>query len=147
MISLWILAILTILAVGIGHRVSMGLRLARYQKDKLKGLYLAKAGLKVLIVEKNDKPGGCCVSFKRNGIRFDAGVHVIGSCNKNGVLYRILKNLGIKQEFVRLNPTDRFFFGEDKIEVPNEINKYAAYLQQHFPNEKSKISNFFEELI
>jgi hypothetical protein len=51
MVSLWILAILTILAVGIGHRVSMALRLSRYQKDKLKGLYLAKAGLNIAILE------------------------------------------------------------------------------------------------
>lgn len=32
------------------------------------GCYLAKAGLKVLIVEKNANPGGYCVSFKEKGI-------------------------------------------------------------------------------
>lgn len=51
MLSLWILAILSVLAVGIGHRVSMSLRLSRYQRDKLKGLYLANAGLKLAIAE------------------------------------------------------------------------------------------------
>ena len=33
------------------------------------GCYLAKAGLKVLIVEKNDKPGGYCSSFERDGFK------------------------------------------------------------------------------
>lgn len=58
MISLWVLAILTILAVGIGHRVSMALRMSRYHRDSLKALSLARAGLNVAIAEiekdKND---------------------------------------------------------------------------------------------
>jgi len=50
-ISLWILAILTVLAVGIGHRVAMSLRMSRYQKDSLKAFYLAKAGVNLAIAE------------------------------------------------------------------------------------------------
>jgi type II secretory pathway component PulK len=51
MMGLWILAILTILAVGLGHRVSMGLRMSRYQRESLKASYLAKAGLNLMIAE------------------------------------------------------------------------------------------------
>lgn len=43
--------ILTILAVSIGHRVSLALKLSRYHRDKLKALYLAKAGVNRAIVE------------------------------------------------------------------------------------------------
>lgn len=43
--SLWIVAILSILAIGIGFRVSLELRLARYGMDRLKSLYLAEAGI------------------------------------------------------------------------------------------------------
>ncbi|MDD5436231.1 MAG: type II secretion system protein GspK [Candidatus Omnitrophica bacterium] len=42
--SLWILSILAILAVGIGLRVSIEARLAKNNMDRLKSLYLAKAG-------------------------------------------------------------------------------------------------------
>ncbi|MDD5428425.1 MAG: type II secretion system protein GspK [Candidatus Omnitrophica bacterium] len=42
--SLWILAILSIFAVGIGFRVSIEARLAKYNMDSLKALYIAKAG-------------------------------------------------------------------------------------------------------
>ncbi|MFA6321273.1 MAG: hypothetical protein WCY36_05385 [Candidatus Omnitrophota bacterium] len=42
--SLWILAILSILAMGIGFRVSIEARLAKYNIDSLRALYLAKAG-------------------------------------------------------------------------------------------------------
>ena len=43
--SLWILAILSILTMGIGFRVSIEARLAKYNMDRLKGLYLARAGV------------------------------------------------------------------------------------------------------
>ncbi len=55
-IILWIMIILAMLAVSIGHRVSMSLRLSEYQKDRLKAYYLAKAGLNLAINEIiNDK--------------------------------------------------------------------------------------------
>lgn len=43
--SLWILTILSILAAGIGFRVSIEARLSKYNIDRLKGEYLAKAGV------------------------------------------------------------------------------------------------------
>lgn len=48
-VTLWILVVLTVLAVSIAHRVSLGLRLCRYQRDSVRALYLAKAGLNLAI--------------------------------------------------------------------------------------------------
>ncbi len=48
------MVILSILALGVGHRVSIALRLSRYQKDSLKALCLAKVGLN-LAIEEIDK--------------------------------------------------------------------------------------------
>lgn len=50
-ISLWILAVLTMLAVSLGYRVPLALKLSGYQKDKTKALYLTKAGINREIVE------------------------------------------------------------------------------------------------
>lgn len=50
-ISLWILLILTMLAMSISHRVALSLRLTRYQKESLKAIALAKAGLNRAIIE------------------------------------------------------------------------------------------------
>lgn len=50
-----------IFAVGLGHRASINLKLARYQKDSLKAYYLAKSGInkaiKVLQQDENDYDG------------------------------------------------------------------------------------------
>ena len=54
--SLWILSILAILAVGIGFRVSIEARLAKYNMDSMKSLYLAKAGIVKSIYRLSRRP-------------------------------------------------------------------------------------------
>jgi general secretion pathway protein K len=44
-VSLWILAILSILALGIGLRISIQARLCQYHMDRMRALYLARAGV------------------------------------------------------------------------------------------------------
>ncbi|OGW92774.1 MAG: hypothetical protein A3K16_06015 [Omnitrophica bacterium RIFCSPLOWO2_01_FULL_45_24] len=43
--TLWILAILSVLTVGVGFRVSIEARLSKYNMDRLKAEYCAKAGI------------------------------------------------------------------------------------------------------
>jgi type II secretory pathway component PulK len=45
MISLWILAIISLLCVSLAHRVVVDLKLAKFQKDRLQCLYIAKAAV------------------------------------------------------------------------------------------------------
>ena len=61
------------------------------------GCYLAKAGLKTLIVEKNSKVGGYCTSFERKGYYFDPCAHYLSSLRRDGLLRRILKELEIDE--------------------------------------------------
>lgn len=50
-VTIWILVILTMLAVGIGHRNSIGVKLNRYSIDRLRSYYLAKAGVQAVMKE------------------------------------------------------------------------------------------------
>ncbi len=50
-VTIWMLIILTMLAVGIGHRNSIGVKLNRYAIDRLKSYYIAKAGVQAVIKE------------------------------------------------------------------------------------------------
>ncbi|MBU2034919.1 MAG: FAD-dependent oxidoreductase, partial [Candidatus Omnitrophica bacterium] len=59
------------------------------------GCYLAKAGLKTLVVEKNVNVGGYCTSFTRKGFRFDACVHFLSTLRKEGKFHKILNNIGL----------------------------------------------------
>lgn len=56
MISLWILSILVILAISIGNRAAISLKLARNQRDGLKAYLCAKSGIyKAIKVLDNDE--------------------------------------------------------------------------------------------
>jgi len=63
-IILWILAILAIIAVGVGHRVSMAVRLTAYQRDGAKALALAQAGVNKAIIELERDASGSVDSLR-----------------------------------------------------------------------------------
>lgn len=109
------------------------------------GCYLTKAGMKVLIVEKNAKPGGYCTSFTRDGFQFDACVHSLSSLRDNGNLKIILNELDLYKKiiFERLNPSDIIITPKDKITFWNDPNKTIRELQYTFPDEAENIVCFF----
>ena len=53
-------------------------------------VYLARAGQKILLVEKNEEFGGLVNSFKSGGFRFEAGVRALESA---GIILPMLKDL------------------------------------------------------
>lgn len=110
------------------------------------GCYLVKAGLKTLIVEKNANPGGYCTSFMRNGFRFDACAHSLGSLRSDGIIANILKELSVNKriDFIRYNPQDVVLAPDDKISFWNDSNKTVYELQQKFPKEALNIKRFFQ---
>ena len=109
------------------------------------GCYLAKAGLKTLIVEKNAKPGGYCTSFSRKGYHFDACVHALSSLRENGLLNKILTELGVinRLKFNRHDPSDIIITPEFKIKMFHNLNKIIAEFQKYFPEEKIQLDKFF----
>ena len=112
------------------------------------GCYLAKAGLKTLIVEKNVYPGGYCCSFKRGKYKFDACVHALSSLRSGGLLNKFFKELGITERinFNRHDPTDIIITPDFKINISQDINKTISSFQKVFPNEKSSLERFFKYL-
>jgi len=108
------------------------------------GCYLAKAGLKVLIVEKNDKPGGYCSSFERDGYRFDVGLHYLGGI-KNGILGKILEELDLKDRmrFYRIDPTDKIIIGDNVTYIRTNPYDTIREFKNTFPKEKAQIDKFF----
>ena len=113
------------------------------------GCYLAKAGMKVLIVEKNTRPGGYCMSFSVNGFYFDACVHSLGSLRKGGILKRAFYkelNLQNRINIKRHNPSDTVVTKDYKIKFWNELDKIIKEFSKNFPKEQKNIKRFFDYL-
>jgi phytoene dehydrogenase-like protein len=110
------------------------------------GCYLAKAGMKTLIVEKNKKPGGYCTSFTRGGFLFDACVHSLGSLRTGGSLRLILQELDLEDKLTikRFDPSDVIITQDHRISFWNDLDNTIQDFQDHFPGEADKIKMFFE---
>ena len=112
------------------------------------GTYLSKKGLKVLILEKHNIIGGYCTSFSRSFFKFDCGAHLIGSCEEKDSFGNLLNILEIDVDFIRMKPTDRFFFYDmdEIVEVDNNYKNFISFLKDKFDVEKNNIDNFFNEI-
>jgi all-trans-retinol 13,14-reductase len=108
--------------------------------------FLAKEGLSVLVAEQHSKPGGYCTSFKRKGFTFDVGIDFIMGVESDGVLSRILEELGIKSkiEFIELSPLTRII-GADYNILSTPLKGLAYELKKMFTNEGSAIDTFLKE--
>lgn len=109
------------------------------------GCYLAKAGMKVLIVEQHNKPGGYCTSFKRNGFIFDAAAHSFGSYREGGQFKKILEDLGVDERINvrRYNPFDIIITPNFRISFWSDVNETISNLISTFPEEENSIRNYF----
>jgi phytoene dehydrogenase-like protein len=110
------------------------------------GCYLAKAGMKVLIVEQHRKAGGYCTSFKRKGFTFDAAAHYLGGLREGGPLRNIYNDLNLcnKVEIMRFDPTDIVILPEYKIHIRADMYATISELQENFRHEAENIENFFK---
>jgi phytoene dehydrogenase-like protein len=109
------------------------------------GCYLAKAGMKVLVVEQHYKPGGYCTSFKRKGFLFDAAAHSFGSFRKNGNMYNVLKDLDLVKRIniKRYTPSDIIMAPDYTIAFRSDLDKTVRGFQDAFPDEAEMLKDFF----
>ncbi len=109
------------------------------------GALLAQRGLKVLVVEKNRKVGGCCTSFRRKGFTFDVSVQSIGECHRGGRIWRILDRLDLLNEiqFVRLEPAREYHFPDRTISQYSDLGSHIDHLSSQFPKESKGIREVY----
>ena len=110
------------------------------------GNFLAKDGCSTLIIEQHTRPGGCLSSFERKGFNFDAAVHWISQCGEDGVIYKILQELGIEKkiEFVQINPLMEVITSNGRYTIPKGRQEAIAYLKDTFSKEAGGIERFFD---
>ncbi len=113
-------------------------------------LPLAQAGLRVLVLEQHEVPGGLTHSFTLQGYRFSPGVHYIGTLEPGGSLRRIYEGLGVSRdlEFCEMNPDgyDHIVVGDQWFSLPKGRQRMVAMLQERFPQEEAGIQRYFDEV-
>jgi phytoene dehydrogenase-like protein len=99
--------------------------------------YLARAGKKILLVEKNKECGGLVNSFKRDGFQFDAGVRALEDA---GIIYAMLKDLNIQLEVVKSHVSIGIENEIINIKDRNSLSEYRELLLKFFPESEEEIN-------
>jgi phytoene dehydrogenase-like protein len=94
---------------------------------------LAKEGAGVLVLERNDYPGGKAATFERDGFRYDTGVHWVARGEK-GPLGEISREVGGNLSFKVLEPA-----------MHVSVGGKSTNLTQDMDNEE-ELERIFEEL-
>ena len=105
--------------------------------------YISKAGLKVLLCEKENQTGGLVNSFEYKGFVFDGGIRAI---EDSGIVSSMLRQLGLRVEFLP-NPVS-VGIGKDVITVSSKesLGAYQELLDKHFPDNKQDIAGIIREI-
>ncbi len=98
--------------------------------------YLARAGRKTLLIEKNSECGGLVNTFTRDGFVFDAGVRALEDA---GIIMPMLAELGISLEVVK-SPVS-VGIGNDILDIENleSLNRYSDLLKRFYPASSEEI--------
>ncbi|EJL71098.1 phytoene desaturase family protein [Chryseobacterium populi] len=115
-------------------------------------LILAKEGLKVCVLEKNNQYGGNLQTFSRDKLIFDTGVHYLGGLSKGQNLHQYFSYLEIiddlEIEKMDENGFDRISFDGDEIEYLHAqgYENFVSQLTRFFPAEKDNLERYCEEI-
>jgi phytoene desaturase len=108
------------------------------------GACLAKAGHKVLVVERQDGPGGNAHAFRRGPYTFDPAIHVIAQGFNIEFLGFFLQALGIRDRVDLLPAEDNFAIEIEgsRYRFPVGLEPVIEYLRGQFPEEADGITAF-----
>ncbi len=105
--------------------------------------YLARAGKKILLIEKNSEFGGLVNSFASDGFHFEAGVRALENA---GIILPMIKDLGIELEYVRskvsIGVEDRILHIEDK----KSIEDYRNFLIILYPDSAEDVNRYIRTM-
>ncbi len=110
------------------------------------GAYMTKYGIKVLVCEQSQRPGGYFNSFKRKGYTFDGGIQ---GCENSGLLLPMLRQLGLSDR-LELRRSRLAFVTPDKfcpLDKLPDLELLFDHLKQIFPHEAIGIERFKRESV
>jgi phytoene dehydrogenase-like protein len=105
--------------------------------------HVSRAGLKVVICEKEKQTGGLVNSFEYKGFVFDGGIR---ATENTGIVLPMLRQLGIDVEFLP-NPVSLGIGGDVlSISSKDSLAAYRDLLVKHFPENKDDIAGILREI-
>ena len=111
----------------------------------------SRMGLKTLVIEQHNLPGGAATSFVRGRFEFEASLHEIpdfGEGESRGELGRLFDELGINVEMLPIKDAFRFVVdngGIHELDVtfPHGREKIMEFILENYPNDVAPMNKLF----
>ncbi len=111
------------------------------------GVILAKNGFDVTVLEQCAAAGGCLQCFVRGGVKFETGMHFVGSAMKGQTLDKLMRYLEMTD--VKLSPLDQD--GYDVVSLRGRRYKFAAgreafirRMTEYFPAQRENLERYYD---
>ena len=112
----------------------------------------AQIGLKVLVAERHNLPGGAATSFVRGRFEFDASLHEIpdfGQGEARGELGKLFDELGIEVEMIPIKDAFRYVVEKDGVRsldvtFPHGKDKVMELIGRICPEDVEAMNRFFD---
>ncbi len=111
------------------------------------GIFLARLGKKVLILEKHFKAGGWTHTFKRDNYEWDVGIHYIGEVHNPNSPVRKLFDLVSdgKLEWHKMGSNyDRIIFPDNQYNFVAPREQFIQDMAGYFPGTEDKIRRYIQ---
>ncbi len=111
----------------------------------------AQKGLKTLLVEQHNLPGGFASSFIRGRFEFEPSLHElcdVGSADNPGGVGELFKRLNIEVDFVPVPEAYRLITTDDPegnldVRMPFGLKEYVDEMEKQVPGSRASIESFF----
>ena len=112
------------------------------------GALLAKRGMKVLVLERSNQPGGCMQSFRRGGLHYDTGLHYVGGLAPGQTMHKAFAELGLldlpwermDEDFDHVIIAGRHFAFHQGYEA------FVEGLAKDFPHQRAALQSYVQRL-
>lgn len=109
---------------------------------------LAKAGKRVLLLEKHNLPGGCATSFRRGRFEFESALHELcqmGEPGQGGHVRELLDELGLDVEWVPVAEAFRSISTEPEegydVTIPADEQGFLDAMEKAVPGCRASMEN------
>ncbi|MDR1274626.1 MAG: NAD(P)/FAD-dependent oxidoreductase [Odoribacteraceae bacterium] len=107
---------------------------------------LAKNGYRVTVLEKNAQFGGCLQNFTRRGVKFETGMHYVGSLGEGEVLRAFFNYLSLLPA-VETRALDRMAYdvisiAGERFPFANGEENFVETLARRFPAERQRLRDY-----
>lgn len=109
------------------------------------GALLAQAGLSVVVLERESRPGGYLAGFHRKAFVFDSAIHWLNQCGPGGMVHKVFHAIGDDPPDAPLLKRIRRYKGDSfDYLLTSEPDALKEQLQKEFPSDAKGLERFFK---